>query len=260
MGRLTRTDLASVIAYIGEVLDVAAADERPADWIMERLAILVGADDASYTEWDASSQLLHGSGWPPWDGWRRLTPEEMEINIAQNPWCRYADLTGDRYFMATRLTDLVSLDEFRGSDLFPVADHPYGLQARLPGRVSGSHWTVHLARDWEFSDRDLQIVDLVRPALIAYERERRLLHIVEQLRGVAHGQQQAPDGLSPREHEVLDLVADGATNDDIARELCIAPGTARKHLENIYRKLSVRSRTAALARSRRTTVHGGHPG
>ena len=243
-------------------MEVTAASFAPRALQLARrdgYLILVGADDASYTEWDASSQLLHGSGWPPWDGWRRLTPEEMEINIAQNPYCRHAELTGDRYFMATRLTDLVSLDEFRGSDLFPIADHPYGLQARHPGRVPGSHWTVHLARDWEFSDRDLQIVDLIRPALITYERERRLLLMVEQLRGMARGQEES-DGLSRREHEVLDLVADGATNDDIARELCIAQGTVRKHLENIYRKLSVRSRTAALARSRRTTVHGGHPG
>jgi len=258
MARLSRTDLANALALFGEVLDVAAADERSDDWTMERLAVLVGVDDASYTEWSASSQLLHGSGWPPWDGWRRMTPEEIEIVRAQNPWCRYSERTGDRFFTAIRLTDLVSLREFSGSDLYPLAGYRYGLQARLPGRVPGSHWTIHLARDREFSDRDLQIVDAVRPAFFAYERERRLLVMVEQLRSELHGPK-VVDGLSPREHEVLDLVALGATNDDIARELYIAQGTVRKHLENIYRKLNVRSRTAALARSQRTTVHGGHP-
>lgn len=45
---------------------------------------------------------------------------------------------------------------------------------------------------------------------------------------------------------LLSLVA-GHTNAQIARELDVAPGTVRKHLERIYRKLSVDSRTHAVA-------------
>ena len=44
------------------------------------------------------------------------------------------------------------------------------------------------------------------------------------------------------------LVSEGKTNSQIACELWIAHGTVRKHLEHIYRKLGVQSRTAALAR------------
>jgi DNA-binding CsgD family transcriptional regulator len=54
--------------------------------------------------------------------------------------------------------------------------------------------------------------------------------------------------LTDREREVLMLVREGKTNSQIARELWIAHGTVRKHLEHIYRKLGVQSRTAALAR------------
>ena len=43
-------------------------------------------------------------------------------------------------------------------------------------------------------------------------------------------------------------VADGLSNTEIARRLWIEPGTVRKHLEHIYEKLDVQSRTAALAR------------
>jgi DNA-binding CsgD family transcriptional regulator len=60
-----------------------------------------------------------------------------------------------------------------------------------------------------------------------------------------------PATLTPREHEILDLLAEGCSNAEIASALWIAPGTVRKHLENIYAKLGVRSRTAALARLRR---------
>ena len=58
-----------------------------------------------------------------------------------------------------------------------------------------------------------------------------------------------PDAdLTPREHEVLGLVAEGLTNTEIARRLWVAPSTVAKHLEQAYRKLGVGSRTAAVAR------------
>jgi DNA-binding NarL/FixJ family response regulator len=56
--------------------------------------------------------------------------------------------------------------------------------------------------------------------------------------------------LSDREREVLVCVAEGKTNAAIAAKLSIAPTTVRTHLEHIYRKLDVHSRTAALARAR----------
>lgn len=57
--------------------------------------------------------------------------------------------------------------------------------------------------------------------------------------------------LTAREHEVVLLVAEGLTNADIARRLWISPGTVRRHLENVFSKLDVHTRTAAVARIRR---------
>jgi DNA-binding CsgD family transcriptional regulator len=57
--------------------------------------------------------------------------------------------------------------------------------------------------------------------------------------------------LTERELEVLQLVDDGRTNAEIAHILWVAPSTVRKHLENAYAKLGVRSRTEATALLRR---------
>ena len=57
-------------------------------------------------------------------------------------------------------------------------------------------------------------------------------------------------GLTAREREILDLVADGATNTRIADTLGVSPATVRKHLEHVYEKLGVSTRTAAVARTR----------
>jgi DNA-binding CsgD family transcriptional regulator len=63
--------------------------------------------------------------------------------------------------------------------------------------------------------------------------------------------------LTAREREILDLVAEGKSNGEIAERLWVSPGTVRKHLDNIYAKLGVHTRTAAAAfvRERRPQNH-----
>jgi LuxR family maltose regulon positive regulatory protein len=56
--------------------------------------------------------------------------------------------------------------------------------------------------------------------------------------------------LSERELEVLRLIASGASNRDIARELFVSLATVKTHINHTYRKLEVRSRTQAVARAR----------
>ena len=60
--------------------------------------------------------------------------------------------------------------------------------------------------------------------------------------------------LSPRELEVLHLVALGRTNKEIAQQLIIASGTVKAHTASIYRKLDVANRTEAVARARQLGI------
>jgi LuxR family maltose regulon positive regulatory protein len=66
-----------------------------------------------------------------------------------------------------------------------------------------------------------------------------------------HPQRSQPlvDPLSERELEVLQLIAAGASNEEIAEQLVIAIGTVKRHVSNILGKLAVSNRTQAVARA-----------
>ncbi len=56
--------------------------------------------------------------------------------------------------------------------------------------------------------------------------------------------------LTAREHEVLDLIAAGRSNADVAAVLVLSPKTVRNHVSNIFTKLHVADRSAAIVRAR----------
>ena len=58
------------------------------------------------------------------------------------------------------------------------------------------------------------------------------------------------DPLSEREQEVLQLLAGGASNQEIATALVVTPGTVKLHVSHILSKLGVNSRTRAILRAR----------
>jgi DNA-binding CsgD family transcriptional regulator len=62
-------------------------------------------------------------------------------------------------------------------------------------------------------------------------------------------------GLTPRELEVLGLVVDGCSNQEIARELVVAPRTVAAHVEHILVKLQAPSRTLAAVRAEREGLY-----
>jgi len=55
--------------------------------------------------------------------------------------------------------------------------------------------------------------------------------------------------LTSREWEVLDLLCERKTTDEVASDLFLSPETVRSHVKSIYRKLGVNSRDDAIARS-----------
>lgn len=73
-----------------------------------------------------------------------------------------------------------------------------------------------------------------------------LLRRVVERRRSQRAEMERLDELTVREREVLDLVAAGLTNDAIAERLYISAGTARTHLQRVFRKLDVHTRADAV--------------
>jgi DNA-binding CsgD family transcriptional regulator len=84
-----------------------------------------------------------------------------------------------------------------------------------------------------FGERDLAMLAMLEPAL------ERLMRPSPRIDGLGQ--------LSVAEHRVLELVARGGSNGDVASQLMVSEATVRKHLEHTYRKLGVANRTAAAA-------------
>ena len=103
-----------------------------------------------------------------------------------------------------------------------------------------------------FSDEGKPVVPLLHQAAaqrIAPEYIARLLAAL----GSSRGEMPADlllDPLSERELEILRLIATGVSNKDLAAKLVLTVGTVKWHLNNIYSKLGVRSRTQAVAKAR----------
>jgi DNA-binding NarL/FixJ family response regulator len=77
------------------------------------------------------------------------------------------------------------------------------------------------------------------------DRAGRLLAVINAQRSVAT--QRSPDGLTARESEILTLLAQGRSNQEIAASLVLSVRTVERHISNIYEKLGLEGRTARTA-------------
>lgn len=93
-----------------------------------------------------------------------------------------------------------------------------------------------------FSDRDRARLEIMRPHL------GNLYRLGVAARRAAGPFGTLPESLTPREGDVLRWLAAGKTDKDIGAILAISPRTVHKHLQNIYEKLGVETRTAAVMR------------
>lgn len=151
--------------------------------------------------------------------------------------CCRPQLTGD-YTSVWKISDYLSRRQLANSvvgEWFRVAGIRHEIAVPLPVR-GGEDRRILLFRTAgrDFTERERLLLTMLRP------------HFVEVLRAHERRRARVPD-LTTRQLQLLQLVADGHSNTQIAHRLFVAEGTVRKHLENIYERLGVSSRTAAVA-------------
>jgi LuxR family maltose regulon positive regulatory protein len=106
-----------------------------------------------------------------------------------------------------------------------------------------------------FADVEPALQRLLLPLLArARPQGAAAQHLLQQIRNVL-GVASPPasplaEPLSPREHEILGLIAEGLSNEAIAGKLVVTVATVKKHGTSLFGKLGVASRTEAVARAR----------
>lgn len=223
-----------------EFLFLAGENESPDPFpsqLLEHLRGLVPCETVSYGGHDP-----HRRGWrstPRWVGEPQpLTDSIREAHQALRHQYLHTPLDPAPVL---RWSDRISERAWRRHDLYCEVGRPCGVAHTLTIFLRDStHFLGSFAFDHfqgDFSDRDVDVLQTLTPHLL-------------QLAKNANARWPAPDAqLTAREREILAWIACGKTNHEIAATLYISPGTIHKHLDNIYTKLDVPNRTAAVSRA-----------
>lgn len=160
-----------------------------------------------------------------------------------------------------RISDAMTADAFRATPLYADyyarvgLDHALALPLHVDERLLVSFVLNRKGRD--FGDRERELLELLRvPLATLYRQSCALAQARAALAesgdlGAApvSGRDEPLAALTDREREVLGWVSAGKSNAQIADILGASPRTVAKHLERIYEKLGVESRTAAAMRA-----------
>ncbi|HEU5297499.1 MAG TPA: LuxR C-terminal-related transcriptional regulator [Burkholderiaceae bacterium] len=154
-----------------------------------------------------------------------------------------------------RISDSMSSQAFQGSPLYADYYRRIGIDCVLAMPIYQSDgWLVSWVlnrRGRDFSERDAALLDQVRAPLARFFRSTDWM---SRLAPSTHGAAQVPvlsarAPLTAREREVLQWVAAGKTDRDVAAIVGMSVRTVHKHLQHVYAKLGVETRTAAVMRA-----------
>ena len=236
---LTERDVHGALSVVAEA---AAAPDATGPFglpVLEQLTKLIRVDHAlAYIEYDPS-RARHPADTQAW------TPASVEYPVvvylpdqglsAFNPLRE--ELVGDSETPLT-LSDFITPRARLRNPFVQEVLRPVGAEHELkvflpaaPGTICQFDFTRGPGSD--FDERDRAILALLRPHLA------RLRH--------RWAQSIHSDYLTAREHEIIRHVARGLTNREIAEQLVVSSNTVRSHLDHIYEKLGVHTRTAAVA-------------
>jgi DNA-binding CsgD family transcriptional regulator len=241
VARLSSTDYCGILDVLGAATESDSHEPFPQP-LLEQLAHLIPCQLVSYGDYDPA----RGHRGPPFSSFPTDSPGLSPPALQAWAALRHTDPLLPRTAGAAqplRISDVLTRRQWHEHPLYRAFEPAERVEHMLrvwlvgPGGVVGGFDFDRGTRD--FSERDRLVLQTLAPHLL------RIRQLVSRVRDRAEGS--VPQVLTRREHEVLSLVAGGLTNRQIAARLSVAPGTVRKHLDNVYAKLGVPGRAAAVA-------------
>lgn len=209
------------------------------DSMLLRAFQLIGCDLVAFSDFDPRTwESYSDQGYPPFDA---HMGEDAASAFPRHYWdscCSYPSTTGDE-LTVTKISDFHTLPKFHNTGMYAeylsLCKVEREIMLCLPGLGTRTRRLLFFrGAGSDFSERDRLLLSLLRP------------HLTEAYRSLERSRRGAAK-LTPRQHHVMRLVAAGYTNVEIANGLFVSALTVRKHLENVYERLGVTTRTAAVA-------------
>jgi DNA-binding CsgD family transcriptional regulator len=229
-----------------DLTDPAHLDEpgSPLPWsLLTGLMDLVGCDGVTYESHDvAKTTVIHHQSTSRFDGGDGFGDDAVQKSFWKLYWrglCDYWPRTGD-YTSVRRMLAEQNWPLWSGSAYVEWV-RSFGVHGEITVAFPPDGELQHRLLIWRFSgrdftERDCLVLTLIQPRLAS-------------LHAAIRRRQAGTFDLTPRQWELMHLIAAGNTNRQIASRLALSEGTVRTHTENIFRRLQVTNRLAAVARA-----------
>ena len=223
--------------------------------VLAGLRRVVRCDAVSYREWSPQDQLESSLAADEPEAIRRVWRAYLQVRhddpLRGGAWDGGPLPDRERIGRALAISDFISDREFRRGGLYAEICKPLGVRAVMKvflptGGATGASLIFDTARSG-FADSDRLAVQRLVPHLVQLRRNAHARKAHLALLDSTAAARTRLQRLTARERVVLARAATGETNALIARALFVSPGTVRKHLEHIFDKLEVRTRTEAAA-------------
>ena len=250
---LRRADLHAGLRFVGAMADVPVGVEAFAEAAVAELARFVPSELTTLSVCDLATARRHVVGQPV-GGLDAADRAAFDRHFHEHPLVLFHGVRGGTG--AHRISDSIPFARFRETSLHAEYYRRIGIDhaVALPIRVGGGTLVSFVLnrRRIDFSDREREWLDLVGPYLARLHRRASATATAREPTRLPAIPAPVPVGepLTAREREVLEWAGAGKTDRDIALLLGCSHRTVQKHLEHVYRKLGVETRTAAVMRAR----------
>ena len=234
-----------------DLTDPAQVDEPgdPLPWsLLQGLIDLLGCDGVTYESHDVARHTVLTHQWTSSiDFGEDFAHESVQKSFWSLYWsglCDYWPRSGD-YASARRMLAEQKWPSWGGT-AYGEWVRSLGVRGEITIALPPDAGLHHRLLLWrvggrDFTERDCLLLTLIHPRLAA-------------LHAAARRRQAGVVDLTPRQWELMRLIAAGNTNRQIATRLAVSEGTVRTHCEHIFQRLQVTNRVAAVGRAFPTGV------